>query len=163
MRRGHLRLAKKRKQVYESFETSCRSNFVALYWDMLDSKAWQELTAHDIQLYIYMRRKYQRKVTNGQIWDSNKDNISIPRNEYLKLMHQQTFEKSIDHLIDLGFIKLIENRYAVRKCNIYGFNDMWAKYGTDEFYIKPEWRRTFKQQKKAREKKQERAMAKKQL
>ena len=135
-------MAKKKTITKESFESgNGSSNFIAIYHDMYDSKAYQELTAHDIQLYMAMRRKYSRKVTKGQIWDSNKDNISMPAKEYRKMMHQATFEKCIDHLIELGFIKLVENRYKVRKCNIYGFSDMWQKYGTKEFHIKPEWRR----------------------
>ena len=132
----------KRKNTSESFQTGRPSgNFMMLYFDMMDSLAWQELKAHDIQLYLYMRRKYTCKVTKGQIWGSNKDNISVPAKEYRQIMHQATFEKSIDNLIDLGFIKLIENRYKTRQCNIYGFSDTWQKYGTKEFYIKPEHKR----------------------
>ncbi len=132
----------KKKRTFESFQTGkSNSNFISLFWDMYDSEAWQQLTAHDIQLYLYMLRKYQRKVTNGQIWDSNRDNISVPAKEYRKLMHQATFEKCIDHLIELGFIKLIENRYKTRQCNIYGFTDTWQKYGTKEFIVKPEHKR----------------------
>lgn len=134
----------KKKPTYETFQTARpNGNFMMLYFDMLDSEAWQELTAHEIQLYLYMLRKYQRKVTKGQIWDSNKENISIPNKEYSKLMHRNTFEKSIDHLIELGFIKLIENRYKTRQCNIYGFCDMWQSYGDKDFYIKPEWMRKY--------------------
>jgi hypothetical protein len=151
-------MTRKKTATKESFESgNGSSNFIALYFDMIDSKAWQELTAHDIQLYIYLRRKYTRKVTNGQIWDSNKDNISAPEfttidkngkehKGYTEFMTKRTFWKSMDHLIDLGFIRLIENRYATRQCNIYGFSDMWQKYGTKDFYIKPEYRRTLKQQ-----------------
>lgn len=132
----------KKKPIYETFQTARpNGNFMMLYFDMLDSEAWQELTAHEIQLYLYMLRKYQRKVTKGQIWNSNKDNISIPKKEYRELMHQSTFEKSIDHLIELGFILLIENRYKTRQCHIYGFCDMWQKYGTKDFHIKPEYKR----------------------
>lgn len=134
-------MARKKKQIYESFQTSQPTNFMMIYWDMMDSKAWKELTAHDIQLYIHMLRKYHRKVSKRTIYDSNKDNISIPKKEYKELMHQSTFEKSIDHLIELGFIKLIENRYNVRKCNIYGFCDMWQNYGTNDFNINPLHRR----------------------
>lgn len=132
---------KKKKGTYESFETYKPSNFLALYWAMIDSKAWEELTAHEIQLYIYMKRKYQRKVSKGTVYETNKDNISIPVSEWRKLMHQRTFYKSIDRLIELGFIKLVENNKHIKKCNIYGFNDMWAKYGTKDFEIKREWLR----------------------
>lgn len=139
-------MARKKRQVFDTWQTGRGGRFLSLYMDMLQSAAWQELSAHEIQLYIFMLSKQSHRVEKGIIWNSNKDNISIPAKEYRQLMHQQTFEKSIDNLIDKGFIKLVENRYHVRKCNIYGFNDMWAKYGTKDFYIKPEWRRTLRQQ-----------------
>jgi len=132
----------KKKRTFESFQTSkSNGNFMMLYLDMVDSEAWQQLTAYDIQLYLHMLRKYQRKTTKGQIWDSNSDNISIPAKEYRQIMHQATFEKCIDHLIEVGFLKLIENRYKTRQCNIYGFTDTWQKYGTKEFNVEPEHKR----------------------
>ena len=136
-----------KKVINESFETSQGKDypFIALYHDMLDSAAWKELTAHDIMLYLYMRRKHLRKVYKKRIVKSNKNDISIPRAEYRKFMHQSTFEKSIDHLIDLGFVKLVENHYEERKCNIYAFSDMWQYYRTSNFKVKPECRRTLKQ------------------
>lgn len=123
-----------------------------LFWDMYDSAAWQELTAKDIQLYLHMLRKYQRKSTNGIIHESNKDNISVTGKDYLKLMAPITFRKCIDHLIELGFIKLIRNGYDAKQCNIYGFNDEWQRYGTKDFHIKNEWLRTIPKQIKAERK-----------
>lgn len=156
-------MARKKKQIYESFQTSQPTNFMMIYWDMMDSKAWQELTAYDIQLYLFMLRKYRRKVTKGQIWDSNKENISVTKNTtktngvidkgYSEVMTGRAFRKSMDNLIRFGFVKLIENGYATRQRNLYGFNDMWQKYGTKEFHIKPEWLRTETQQIQARQKK----------
>lgn len=147
----------KKKIVYESFQTGRPTgNFMMLYWDMLDSKAWQELTGNEIQLYLYMLRKYQRKNSNGIIYETNSENISAPENTtkgntgYSEFMNKRMFWKCIDHLIELGFVKLVENRYATRQANIYGFNDMWQKYGTKEFYIKSEWLRTDNQRIKAK-------------
>ena len=146
----------RKRIVNESFETSqCRSyNFIALYHDMTGSKAWKKLTGKDIQLYIQMRQKHQRRVTKGVIHDSNANNISMPKAEYLQFMQQRTFEKCIDHLIELGFVKTVKNRYDTRECNIYGFSDMWKKYGTKDFVIRPEYRRTLKQQLEAKKKEQ---------
>lgn len=138
----------KKRIANESFETSqARTvNFVALYYDMLDSPAWAKLTAKDKDLYLRLRRKYQRKVTKGIVHESNRNDISMPKAEYRSFMHQETFEKSIDRLIELGFVKLVQNRYETRECNIYGFSDMWQNYGTKDFKIKPEHRRTLRQQ-----------------
>jgi hypothetical protein len=144
--KGGLQMARKKKSN-ESFQTGkVNGRFSMLYWDMYDSAAWQELTAKDIQLYLHMLRKYQRINTNGIIHGSNKDNISVTEKDYLKFMAKETFWKSIDHLIELGFVKLIRNGYASRECNIYGFNDEWQRYGTEAFHIKNEWLRTLSQQ-----------------
>lgn len=154
--RGGTQMARNKKQIYEDFQASKPTNFMVIYWDMYDSKAWSELTAKDIQLYMHMLRKYHRKVTSGMIYDSNKDNISVTETTtknsigYSEFMAKETFWKSIDHLIELGFIKLIRNGYSTRQCNIYGFSDMWQKYGTKEFHIKPEWLRMKSQQIKAK-------------
>ncbi len=139
-------MARKKQQVFDTWQTSRGGRFLSLYMDMLQSEAWQQLGAYEIQLYIYMLSKQSHRVEKGIIWNSNKDNISIPKKEYREMMSQDSFERAIDNLIDKGFIKLVENRYCVRKCNIYGFNDMWTRYGKKDFYIKPEWRRTLQQQ-----------------
>ncbi|MEW6183049.1 MAG: hypothetical protein AB1500_07715 [Bacillota bacterium] len=146
-------MAKRRKTSIDGFETypGNPGNFISLYFKMIDSLAWQQLTARDIQLYIMLRRKYQRKVVKGKVEQSNKNDISMPKSEYLKVMNQRMFEKSIDHLIELGFVYLVENNYAERKCNIYGLSDYWTLYGKPEFNVKPEHRRTLKQRIEAEE------------
>lgn len=143
----------KRKQNYQSFQSSSGGRLIALYFDMIDSKAWSELKGNDIKAYLYMLRKYTANYTKGMLVSCNRDDISIPKDEYLgkdkkqpwiMKMAQATFMNSIDHLINLGFIKVIRNGYASRECNIYGFNDMWKKYGTKDFHIKNKWRRAAK-------------------
>lgn len=125
-------MPKARKRTFEDFETS-GSNYVALYWDMMDSKAWQSLTPHEITLYLYMRRKYIRKIaSNGQTMSSNKDDISVTEQEIRnnKLMNINTFWKCIDGLIEKGFIVLKHrgSRLDSVKCNIYEFHFGWKKY-----------------------------------
>lgn len=140
----------KKKQNFQSFQSNNGGRLIALYFDMIDSKAWSELKGNDIKVYLYMLRKYTASYTKGMLVSCNKDNISIPKNEYLGKdkkqswiikMNQTTFMNSLDHLIELGFIKVVRNGYNSRECNIYGFSDMWKKYGTKDFTIKDEWRR----------------------
>jgi len=130
-------------QKSESFETSGNSNFIALFWDMFDSVPWKKLSSNDINVYLHMRRKYSRKKSRKIIYDSNKDNISMPKEEYLQFIGQTAFANSIDSLINYGFIKVIEYKPlgGSRKVIIYGFSDMWKHYGTSKFIIKEEWKR----------------------
>lgn len=134
-------MGKVKKQNYRPFQTNRGGHFVALYDDMMESDAWGQLTANDIVLYIELVKKFKAAYIKGELHRTNENNLSMVKKEYIKLMHQASFFKSIDHLIDMGFIKVIESGYAERKCNIYGLNDMWKHYGTNLFNIKNEWKR----------------------
>jgi len=136
---------KKNNKIFESWQTKGKSNFMQIFHDMFDSEAWKSLNAHDRDLYMHMLRKHQRKVISGYIEKSNCDDISMPKSEYEKFMNQRTFYKSIDKLIEHGFVKVVRNGYAAKICNIYGFSDMWKLYGTKGFEIKEEFRRLSKQ------------------
>jgi hypothetical protein len=130
-----------KKQNFRPFQTINGGHFVSLFDDMLNSPAWEELSASDIKLYIRMLSKFKVRYSKNMVNGTNENDISIPKAEYLTFLHQKTFEKSIDHLIDLGFVKVVQYRYGTRECTIYGFNDMWKCYKTSRFNIKPEWRR----------------------
>lgn len=134
-------MGKIKKQNYRPFQTEHGGHFLQIYDDMLNSKAWQELTANDIVLYLYMLSKFKVRYSHNEVDKTNEDNISVPQSEYTKLMNNRTFFKSIDHLISLGFIKVIRSGYSTRQCNLYGFCSEWQKYGTDSFNIKAEWLR----------------------
>lgn len=130
-----------KKITFEEFETSGKNNFAAIYFDMLKSKAWNELSGNAVKVYMIMRSKYSRKVQHGYIVDSNKDDISISYKE--TGLTQHTFEKSIDQLIDLGFIKVNEYKAqgGFKKLIIYGFSNQWKHYNTAKFKIEDKWKR----------------------
>jgi hypothetical protein len=133
----------KKKQNFQSFQSSKGGRFIPIYFDMVCSKAWEILSGNSFKLYVYMLSKYKVKYINGQIDYCNKDNISITRSEYSKFMAKNTFERCIDELIDHGFIRVNEYKSmgGSRKLIIYAFNDEWQKYGTEEFNIKNDWKR----------------------
>lgn len=144
-------MAVKNKSNYQSFQSSKGGRMTAIYFDMIDSKAWSELTGNDIKLYINMLRKYTATYNRGVLEKSNRDNIEMHREQYTKFMTKPTFEACIDHLIELGFVKVIEYKYqsGSRTVLIYGFNDMWRHYGSNKFHIKEEWRRAPNRNKEA--------------
>lgn len=132
----------KRKQNYRPCQSNKGGHFLALFDDMVESAAWKKLTANETVLYINIAIKLKVNYTkDNQVIKTNEDDITMVKKEYLKLMHPTTFEKSIDHLIDLGFIKVVESRYAQHKSTKYGLNYMWKHYGNDVFNIKNEWKR----------------------
>lgn len=134
----------KGKNNFQSFQSNNGNRFMPIYFDMVTSDAWQDLSGNAIKLYLYMLSKYKVKYVKSQVDYCNKHDISIIRSEYSKFMAKNTFEKCIDELIDHGFIKVVEYKHmgGSRKVIIYGFNDMWQKYGTKSFLIKEEWKRS---------------------
>lgn len=134
----------KRKQNFQSFQSSKGGRFITIYFDMINSMAWQQLSGNSIKLYLYMLSKYNVKYVNNQIDYCNKNDISVPKSEYSKLMSNHTFQKCIDELIDYGFIRVVKYKpiTGARKVIIYAFNNMWQKYGTKDFVIKDEWKRS---------------------
>ncbi|URZ02734.1 hypothetical protein [Clostridium felsineum] len=130
-----------KKITYESFETKGNSNFAAMYFDMLNSQAWQSLRGNSIKVYMFMRSKYKRKIVKEKIVSTNREDISISYKD--TGLGQKAFEKAIDELIATGFIKV--NQYkpqgGFKKIIIYGFNDQWKYYNTLRFQIKDEWKR----------------------
>ncbi|MHB0977716.1 MAG: hypothetical protein ACYC1U_11110 [Candidatus Aquicultorales bacterium] len=112
-----------RKQTWQHlpFESKTKSGrFTKIVNDMLESKAWYDLTASEKELYLHMKQKF-----NG----SNARDISFTHEEGERLMAKRTFRKSVKRLIELGFIDLIENWPYSMRPNIYGFSDRWKEYG----------------------------------
>ncbi len=141
----------KKNIVNESWETSQEKvyNFKPIYEDMEDSRAWNALSGNAIKLYMKLKRQLQRRVYKKSIATSNATDISMPRSIYQEIMSISAFERSMDELIDLGFIKTMNNRYDTRESNIYGFSDMWKRWGASSFKVEPKHRRTLAQQQKA--------------
>ena len=127
----------------EPWESNKPSNakFTKICDDMQNSEAWHMLTLRQQGLYLFLKKKYIKKSdgtdnsTDIHITDKDKKIIKVVNN---------TLNKDIDALIDYGFIKLIKHGKVVHKPNIYGFSDMWRKYGTDNFFIHPNDKRDTK-------------------
>jgi len=143
---------KKKSNTLPYQTTKENDRLLPIFWQMLESKAWEELTGNDIKIYLYMAKKVNTKWSMNMIVSTTKDDISVPRNEYKGLdkkqawkikMSNDTFTKCIDNLINLGFVKVngYKDLQGSKRVIIYGMNEMWLHYGTDKFYIKEYWRR----------------------
>jgi len=143
---------KKKSNTLPYQTTKENDRLLPIFWQMLESKAWEELTGNDIKIYLYMAKKVNTKWSMNMIVSTTKDDISVPRNEYKGLdkkqawkikMSNDTFTKCIDNLINLGFVKVngYKDLQGSKRVIIYGMNEMWHHYGTDKFYIKEHWKR----------------------
>jgi len=123
-----------------------------IFWQMMEGKAWGELSGNDIKIYLYMAKKVTTVYSMHQVVSTNKDDITVPRKEYrgedltqkwIIKLGVGTFNDGVDNLINLGFVKV--NGYKFLRGNkrviIYGMNEMWVHYGTSKFHIKEDWKR----------------------
>jgi len=123
----------KKKKLFEDFESN-RDNgkFHKVSDDMVQTTVWKELSLVERALYY----EFKLKFTKYRDGTTNTNNIEMPRSEYSKFMNDRTFWKSIDNIIEHGFIRVVENRWNTRECTIYGFSTQWRNYGTSAFTIK---------------------------
>lgn len=98
---------------------------------MIKEDVWKELSLIERALYY----EFKAKFTVFKDGTDNANNISMPKSEYTQFMNERTFIKSVDNLIEHGFIRVVENRWNTRECTIYGFSKQWRYYGTDKFNV----------------------------
>lgn len=120
---------KKKDYGFKPFEKSSGADnrHIRITLDMLESSAWKKLTPYSILIYLNMKARYT---------GSNENDISLTYTEASELMNPRTFTKSIDQLIELGFIELVEQNWNKRKPNVYGFSEQWRYFGTAKFDVK---------------------------
>lgn len=123
-------MASKKKYIPKSFESEKLNDVSAnIYASMMQSSAWQELTASSIRLYLFMKLQYY-----GQ-----KNLPNMPQEYYYfnKAMFMETYKLYscpnqfyIDKrlLIKQGFIEEIESGRNTRTKSIYKFSDKWKQY-----------------------------------
>lgn len=106
-------MARKSKKLFYSFE-SFRENgaFTKISNDMINSKAWKEISLRQQGLYLHLKTKF----TKYKNQDTNVNDISIPKSEASTLYGDlKTFRKDIDILIDKGFIRQIQARLEYKR------------------------------------------------
>lgn len=121
-----------------------KGHCVVLYDDIIDSKAWKEISGNAVKVYIQLMRKryirYEGKGRYKRAVNDNAKNLSITIDEAKKLwgMDKRTLKKAIDELIEKGFIDLIEHGFTKmsrttlirqKKPNIYGLSERFREYG----------------------------------
>lgn len=116
------------KYEFKSFESRSKNTkrYCRITKDMQESPAWLDLSPFAITVYLMLKTKYNL---------GNADNLSLTYKEGLKHMCQTRFTKSVDELIDHGFIYLVRQAWTSRECNLYGLSAEWQKWGTEEFKV----------------------------
>jgi len=116
--------------MHQPFEgRDLKGQFTKITRDMMNSPAWHNLSLRQRGLYQHLKSKYVQRTIHG-IVTSNKDDISLPRSEWLPELYTnyRSFETDMAKLMDNGFIIAIRRGGCERKCNIYGFSDDWTEW-----------------------------------
>lgn len=127
-------------EKWESNKSS-GAKFTKICDDMQESDAWKKLTLRQQGLYLFLKKKYIKK-SDGT--DNASDLHITDKDIRIINLSNNTLMSDIDALIDNGFVKVTYHGKIARKPNIYGFSDMWRKYGTDDFFIHPNNKRLTK-------------------
>lgn len=91
---------------------------------LANSEAFQSLSIHAKWLYIEFKFRFH---------GDNKYHIIFTYQEAQKLMHQDTFTRCRNKLIENGLIDIVKRGGFYNQATIYGLSDRWKKYGTKDF------------------------------
>ncbi|MDD4592242.1 MAG: hypothetical protein PHG06_17720 [Parabacteroides sp.] len=138
-------MPKRPKYEKKMFESTGSSNDVSanIYYSMMTSLAYQELTPKQRDLYTHCKLQYYR--ISAKQRPEAEDQTQFYFNKYLwhgtyKLYNkgnEKSFYKDMDALIDRGFIRCVSSGKISRTKSVYQFSHKWQDYGTDRFHILP--------------------------
>ena len=95
------------------------SRFVAIPWEVIDSKAWVDLTNAARVAYVHMKR---------QVRSSNSPPVPLSYRKMEAIMNRHTFSSSLKQLEKVGFIKKEQQGGLYRRRNFFRFVDDWKQY-----------------------------------
>jgi len=119
---------RKKKYTPKSFESSKGSGDVSanIYASMLHSRKWQQLTARQKMLYLYMKMQYYgAKAIDEQPAGAFYFNRAMWEQTYRIYKNPNYFYEDRNALIENGFIEFVERGKRTRTKNIYIFSDKW--------------------------------------
>jgi hypothetical protein len=107
--------------------------FVPFTYEMMDSKAFRELTGAALKALIFCMRKVK---THHPI-DRFRLHFSLTYAEAKKQgLTDSTFRRGIKQLQELGFIDCVMKggmRFQGKACSLYRLSQRWKDYGTSNF------------------------------
>lgn len=114
---------------FKDFESTIKKpkKYMRLTDNMMQSKAWLDLSCFSIALYVSIKAKFNF---------TNADDLEYTYKEGYKLMAKATFTKSLDELIDHGFIYVVRQGTLNKECSIFGLSKEWQYFGTTAFSVK---------------------------
>ena len=119
-----------RKYIPKLYESKKQNGDVSanIYASMMQSQAWQKLTANAMRLYLYMKLQlYGQKSLPDCGEECFYFNKAMWHDTYHIYTNQAQFYKDRDMLVSNGFIEIVERGQNTRTRAIYKFSDKWQK------------------------------------
>lgn len=91
---------------------------------LANSEAFKSLSVHTKWLYMEFKFRFH---------GDNRKHITLPYREAIKIMHQDTFTRCRNKLIENGLIDIIKRGGFYHQVTVYGLSDRWKKFGTKDF------------------------------
>jgi len=122
--------ANKEQFDFKPFESTCikPKHYLRIADNMMASKAWIDISCFAKVAYLYMKDKFNF---------TNEDDISLTYKEVkeLKLMDKARYTKSLDELIEHGFIR-IKRQGILNVCTKFELINEWQYFDTNALKVK---------------------------
>jgi len=132
-------VSRKRKQGVKLWQRRAggKTGFAQLYYDLLDSDAFHDLTARQKMLYVYSVRESHGRAAaeNGadeRLFYMNKA-LRSERHHLYATSDKRGFERDMAALIEHGLVDCVISGYKNRERNLYRLSARWHNWGSPSF------------------------------
>lgn len=108
-------------------KNSIDGSYSLIEHNIINSEAFKNLSIHTKWLYMEFKLRFH---------GDNRKHIIFTYQEAIKIMHQDTFSKCRNKLIENGLIDVIKRGGFYNQPALYGLSDRWKKFGTKDFIKK---------------------------
>ena len=141
-----------------------RAGFVPLYYDLLDSPAFHDLTPRQKVLYVYCAREsHGRAMGEAENRGEAKDETLFYMNKGLRSkVHEiypesdtRCFREDMAALVEHGFVDCVQSGLEKRENNLFRLSGRWNHWGTSAFSVPKEIKTTYMLRQEQKERRKE--------
>jgi len=143
----------KRTVPYHARRPGCTSSqHVEIFFDMLDSPAFHDLTRSQVALFLYCKRSTHGSATRDYYEGRFEGKLTLTEPEAVSIFYmnfaqvsktyelypessKRCFRDDMAALIEHGFVDTILNGSGQRKKIVYMLSSRWHKWGTPDFEV----------------------------
>lgn len=134
-------MPRKRRQTAKPYQARSggKSGFIRLFYDLLDSEAFHDLTPkQQILLVFCIRESHGRAMAdNGgdeRLFYMNRA-LRVEKHGLYADTDKRGFERDMAALIEHGFVDCVQSNYRSRERNLYRLSARWNMWGQPAFSV----------------------------